>query len=306
MAIDLIKRAAERLAQGGKQSLVERAVGAAASEHAALMPAPEAPVGISAPAEPIAPVQRSSRQVKIDVGHMRLAGMITPGDQNTRIAEEFRIIKRPLLLRAFNGESRMVVGNNHLIMVTSARPSEGKTFVSLNLAMSLASERNLNVLLIDADFKHPSLPENLGIKTDKGLAEVLTEDGLDLSDVILRTDVPNFSFIPAGRPQALATEHLASKRMANLVADIARRYNDRVIVFDAPPVLASTEPSVLALHVGQIVFVVEAEETARRAVEEALTHLKACPNIGLVLNKRRSWLGQLQFGTYYGYPETEE
>lgn len=250
-----------------------------------------------------AAVPRTSRQVKLDFDRLRRLGVITPNTPDTtQIAEEFRIIKRPLLLKAFGESVGFAQGNNHLIMVTSARPGEGKTFVSMNLAMSMASEQNLNVLLIDADVKNPSLPRLMGLETDKGLLDVLTDDALDLSDVILRTDIENLSFIPTGRPHQQSTELFASRKMAGLVQDIARRYNDRVVIFDAPPVLASSEPGVLALHVGQMVFVVESEVTSRRAVEEALAHVKGCGNISLVLNKSRSWLGKAQFGTYYGYP----
>jgi receptor protein-tyrosine kinase len=251
------------------------------------------------------PAHRTSKLVSLDMDRLRRLGVITPNTpETTQIAEEFRIIKRPLLLRAF-GEAGSYghSTNQHLVMVTSARPGEGKTFVSLNLAMSMATEQNLNVLLIDADVKNPSLPRLLGIETGRGLIDVLTDDSLDLADVMLRTEINNLSFIPAGRPHAQSTELFAGRTMAGLVQDIARRYSDRVVIFDAPPVLASSEPGVLALHVGQLVFVVESEVTSRRAVEEALSHLKGCENINLVLNKSRPWLGRAQFGTYYGYPE---
>lgn len=261
-------------------------------EHSALLTTPVGP--------------RTSKTVKLDMDRLRRLGVITPNTpETTQIAEEFRIIKRPLLLKAFgeSGSYGYTGGNNHLIMVTSARPGEGKTFVSLNLAMSMATEQNMNVLLIDADVKNPSLPRLLGIETGKGLIDVLTDENLDLSDVMLRTEVKNLSFIPAGRPHAQSTELFAGRTMAGIVQDAARRYTDRVIIFDAPPVLASSEPGVLALHVGQLVFVVESEVTSRRAVEEALSHLKGCENINLVLNKSRPWLSRAQFGTYYGYPE---
>ena len=247
---------------------------------------------------------RSSKFVKLDMDRLRRLGVITANTpQSTQIAEEFRIIKRPLLTRAFGESGGYGQKNNHLIMVTSARPGEGKTFVALNLAMSRATEQNMNVLLIDVDVKNPSLPRLLGIETGKGLIDVLTDSKLDLSDVMIRTEINNLSFVPAGTPHNQSTELFAGRTMAGLVQDIARRYTDRVIIFDAPPVLASSEPSVLAMHVGQLVFVVESEVTSRRAVEEALTHLKGCQNINLVLNKSRPWLGRAQFGTYYGYPE---
>lgn len=307
MSIDLIKRATERLAKAGQASPLQPGPVPPSPVQAPPPPAqvPQAPLFGNADAMPIppTPAPRTSKHVKIDLNRLRRLGVITPNTpETTQIAEEFRIIKRPLLLRAFGESVGFAQGNNHLIMVTSARPGEGKTFVSMNLAMSMASEQNLNVLLIDADVKNPSLPRLMGLETDKGFLDVLADDSLDLSDVILRMEIDNLSFIPAGHPNMQSTELFASRRMASLVQDIARRYNDRVVIFDAPPVLASSEPGVLALHVGQLVFVVESEVTSRRAVEEALAHIKGCDNISLVLNKSRSWLGKAQFGTYYGYP----
>jgi exopolysaccharide/PEP-CTERM locus tyrosine autokinase len=318
MSIDLIKRATERMAKAGQVAAPAQPLPTQPQPQAAAAPPPPTAVppasGLSMPGigdhAPILPSPagppRTSKFVKLDMDRLRRLGVITPNTpETTQIAEEFRIIKRPLLLRAFGeaGSYGHTSGNNHLIMVTSARPGEGKTFVSLNLAMSMASEQNMNVLLIDADVKNPSLPRLLGIETGKGLIDVLTDDNLDLADVILRTEVNNLSFLPAGRPHAQSTELFAGRTMAGLVQDIARRYSDRVVIFDAPPVLASSEPGVLALHVGQLVFVVESEVTSRRAVDEALSHLKGCENLNLVLNKSRPWLGRAQFGTYYGYPE---
>lgn len=317
MSIDLIKRATERLAKAGQAAPAQPSPGQPPAP--AVQPYPTPPVSTQAtqvhpsavsgagdhsPILPPSTSPRTSKFVKLDMERLRRLGVITTNTpETTQIAEEFRIIKRPLLLRAFGESGGYGQNNNHLIMVTSARPGEGKTFVALNLAMSMATEQNMNVLLIDVDVKNPSLPRLLGIETGKGLIDVLTEENLDLSDVMIRTDINNLSFVPAGTPHSQSTELFAGRTMAGLVQDISRRYSDRVVIFDAPPVLASSEPGVLAMHVGQLVFVVESEVTSRRAVEEALTHLKGCENINLVLNKSRPWLGRAQFGTYYGYPE---
>lgn len=314
MAIDLIGRAAQRLAGKRDGSLVERAMAAreaqAAPDAAALAGANGAAAAPLADVTPLAANGerangaaargRISRAIEIDLNRLRLAGMVVPNSETSRIAEEFRIIKRPLLLKAFaKGPER--IDNGHVIMVTSARPNEGKSFVALNLAMSLASEPNLNVLLVDADFHNPTVPLGLDFKADRGLIDALLDEREDLSDLMLRTNLGNLSVLPAGHRHPNATELLASKRMAQLVDEIARRYADRVIVFDSPPVLASSEPSVLALHVGQVAFVIEAESTSRRAVEEALNMISGCKHINLVLNKRRAWMGSEQFGAYYGY-----
>ena len=186
-------------------------------------------------------------------------------------------------------------------MVASARPKEGKTFTAVNLAVSIATERDVTVLLVDADIMNPSVPSVLGIESGKGLVDVLADDKLDLSEVLIRTDLGNLSVLPAGSPHPAANELLASDKMARLVDDMAKRYSDRIIIFDAPPVLASSETSVLSLHVGQILFVVEAEQTPRRAVDSALELVSRCKNIRLVLNKTRSLSRTEQFGSYYGH-----
>jgi protein-tyrosine kinase len=327
MAIDLIGRAAQRLAGKRDTSLVERAMAARDAQakdetDASQATVPEATVvalaGNAAPAvahalngerlngaangvaAAVVGGRSSSQRIEIDLNRLRLAGMVVPGSEVSRIAEEFRIIKRPLLLKAFaKGPER--IENGHVIMVTSARPDEGKSFIALNLAMSLASEPNLNVLLVDADFHNPTVPLGLDFKADRGLIDVLLDSKIEMSDLLLRTNVGNLTVLPAGRRHPNATELLASKRMAQLVDEIARRYADRVIVFDSPPVLASSEPSVLALHVGQVAFVIEAESTGRRAVEEALSMISGCKHISLILNKRRAWMGSEHFGAYYGY-----
>ncbi len=240
------------------------------------------------------------RRLKLDFEAMRRRGLLTPTLDRTRIAEEFRLIKRPLLLKAFRkGPDQIKSG--HLIMVTSSRPGEGKTFNAISLAMSIASERDLTVLLVDADFAKPSLPEALGFDADVGLVDVLNDESLAMSEVLIRTNLANLSILPAGRPHPSATELLASERMARFVEEIADRYSDRVIILDAPPTLASSEPGVLAMHVGQAVYVVEEGRTSESAVREGLSLISACKHIGLVLNKSRSQIGAEKFGSYYGY-----
>lgn len=233
----------------------------------------------------------------IDLVRLQVAGYVTPQSERTRISEEYRVIKRPLLLNAFaRGEHR--IPNGHLIMVTSARPGEGKTFTSLNLAMSMASERELFVLLIDADVHRGTLMRELGVKAEKGLVDLLVDDSLTLHDTLVRTNVPNLTLLPSGMQHSEATELLASQRMSKLMNDIATRYPDRVIIIDTPPVLASSEAGVLGLLVGQVVMVVEWGSTTRQAVEQALPLIGTCQNINFVLNKATFYVGSDRFGMY--------
>jgi len=240
-----------------------------------------------------------SRQVSIDLNTMRAAGIVTHTAERSPIAEEFRFVKRPLILRA-TGPSRPSDRPGNLIMVASARPGEGKTFCAVNLAMSIALERDLTVMLVDADIAKPSIPGVLGIEAELGLIDLISDDSLDVSDVLLRTNIDNLTVLPAGRPHHLATELLASDRMESLFDEIVRRYDDRLIIIDSPPVLMSSIPGVLALHVGQIVFVVQAEQSTQASIDSALSLISGCENIFLLLNKTRRIAGVENFDGYYG------
>ncbi len=241
--------------------------------------------------------------VHIDLRKLYSEGYVVPQGVSNQIAEEFRVIKRPLLLRAFPREG-VREGNAHVMMITSARPGEGKTFTAINLSLSIASEPDLNVLLIDTDSHNRDMEARLGLKIDRGLIDVLADESMSISDVILRTNIPNFSIIPCGQRHSMETELLASQRMVDTVEDLARRYPDRVIIFDTVPALASSVAGVLALHVGQVVVVVEAESTQRNAVEETIALVSSCKHVSLLLNKSR-YKDTDSFG-YYGYYSKEE
>ncbi|GAO34851.1 protein-tyrosine kinase [Sulfuricella sp. T08] len=237
-----------------------------------------------------------SKQGMINLAKLRQLGMIIPDGERTQIAEEFRLIKRPLIKNAFNQGAEAVHSGN-LIMVTSALAGEGKTFCAANLAMSIAMELDHTVLLVDADVARPSLPKYLGLETGRGLLDVLLDDKLDLADVLIRTNVEKLSILQAGSRHKRATELLASQAMSDLLKEIARRYPDRVVIFDSPPLLLTSEAHVLASQMGQIVLVVGAESTTQQAVKEALRQIEACDIVNLIYNKARAFPG----GGYYGY-----
>ena len=237
-----------------------------------------------------------SNLVIIDLARLRQLGMITPNEEKTQIVEEFRIIKRPLITHAFNqGAGRIKNGN--LIMVSSALVGEGKSFCAINLAMSIAMEMDHTVLLVDADVAQPSIPKYLGLKNEKGLLDVLLDDKLELSDVMLRTNIEKLSILTAGRKSRHATELLASQSMSDLLTEIAQRYRERIVIFDSPPLLLASEATVLASQMGQIVLVVEAETTPQKTVMEALRQIESCEVINLIYNKARPFPG----GEFYGY-----
>jgi exopolysaccharide/PEP-CTERM locus tyrosine autokinase len=240
----------------------------------------------------------STKHIEINLARLNQLGMVTHDGGRTAVAEDFRIIKRPLLrnVRGGGGEHAPIKHGN-LIVVTSALPGEGKTYCAVNLAMSIAMEMDITVLLVDADVARPSVLKVLGLGAEAGLMDVLLDDDLGLPDVILKTNVSTLSILPAGRTNRHATELLASRSMSRLLTEIAERYPDRIVIFDSPPLLMTTEASVLASQMGQIVMVVEAESTTQHAVKEALRQIEQCPHINLIYNKTKAFPG----GEYYGY-----
>ena len=252
--------------------------------------------------EPIVIAPRSNESgrvkepVRLHLEGMRLKGMLTPESKQSITGEEFRVIKRPLLANAF-GKGTAPIKNGKRIMVTSAFPGEGKSFCAINLAMSIAAERDHKVLLVDADVARPSIPRELGISAEVGLMDWLLDPKLDIADLVLSTNVDKLSILPAGRRHQQATELIASASMSRLLEQISSRFPDRICIFDSPPLLVTTEARTLASYMGQIVMVVEAGRTPRDVITEALSTVDSCEVVGLVLNKAK----KIETSGYYGY-----
>jgi len=297
--MSIIERAGQQLGLKAK-SLIEKA----ADRLVQIEPAARPPTSNLPPQEPglrsaVQPGRKTARQVAIDFDRLRRLGFAMPRDQ-TPVAEEFRLVKRPLVTAALSNKAS-TPENRNTIMVTSAKPREGKTFVATNLAFSIASEHDVFVLLIDADLAKPTIPAVLGFEAEAGLIDVVSDSSVSLADALVRTNIENLTILPSGRAKPGSSELLASARMARFVDEISGRYRDRIIIFDSPPVLARSEPIVLAKHVGQIVFVVEAERTSRTAIEEALGLLDRDRIGGVVLNKAPAIATRDRFGQQYGY-----
>ncbi len=224
---------------------------------------------------------------------------MSPNSLRSQIADQFRVIKRPLIANAM-GKGASVLVNGNTIMVTSSLAGEGKSFTAINLAMSIATELDNTVMLVDADVARPSVLRILGLPPSPGLLDMLLDDKVDLSQMLLRTNIEKLSILPSGTPHPRATELLASDAMTALVDDLSKRYADRIIIFDSPPLLLTTEARVLATHMGQIVMVVHAEKTLQSDVKQALATIEDCPVKMLVLNQARSTLG-VGYGDGYGY-----
>jgi receptor protein-tyrosine kinase len=321
--VGLIEQAAKRLEELKRAGIDVPAPAEAAATVATAPPAPPPSVperaarsmadgrgpfrdagAVAAPAAAVAttmreaepePAPRRSKLIEIDLARLAAAGYVTPTSPRSRLADEMRVIKRPLLSNA-QGKSAAPVRAANLIMVTSAMPGEGKTFMAINLAVSIAMELDTTVLLVDADVARPAVPERLGVPQEAGLLDLLTHKDLDVADVLMRTNIDRLSVLTAGTPHARATELLASEAMAGLIEELAGRYPDRVLVFDAPPLLSSTESRVLANHMGQVVLVVEADRTPQASVKSALDAIEDCPVVMTVLNK----IERSETGSYYG------
>ncbi len=262
--------------------------------------APEEAVQEASPALQPKTVATSPNKKQIFIDNERLTdrGFIHIGGHTTHIQEEFRHIKRKLLNNAF-GPASKTLNNSNLIMVSSANPNEGKTFVSINLALSIALEQDKTVLLIDADVLRPSLHRELEFDNDRGILDFLRSDVSNLSDIIYSTNIPNLKLIPAGGAHNLTNELLASDRMARLAKELAERYPDRIVIFDCPPLLGVTETPVLANLMGQAVIVVEESKTKIEHIKKATSQLNEDLAIGFVMNKTIKTSKDV-YG-YYGY-----
>jgi protein-tyrosine kinase len=247
--------------------------------------------------------------LQIQLESLRARGFITPGASPTALSQEFRVIKRPLLDNAFGRNGLTAMPNSRRIMITSAYSGEGKSFCAINLAMSIAAERDTSVLLIDADVAKPSIPRELHLQglgqTDvdalPGLMDCLLDPALQVDQCVLPTNIERLALLPAGRRHEHATELLASAAMGKLVEQLSSRYDSEVLIFDSPPILLTTESRVLASHMGQIVMVVEAGRTSRESVVEALRAIGSPEHAGLILNKARESRGGSYGGYGYGY-----
>jgi protein-tyrosine kinase len=286
--MNLIEEAAKRLRQ-------LEAAGVVRAPHTPQDAPAAQPRRVTAEAGMRAPEPRPAPARTLDLARLQASGFITPAVQHSKLLQEFRLIKRPLIQHAL-GKWATQAPNRNLIMVTSALPNEGKTFVAINLAMSLAMEVDCRVLLVDADVLAPSIPRVLRIEPAKGLMDLLTGSGTPLRETLLGTNVERLSLLLAGTPHPNAAEFLASDAMTRLLSELSSRYPDRIVVFDSPPLLATTESRALATHMGQVVVAVEAQRTTQGALESALSTVESCPVVYTLLNKTP----ESKVGSYHG------
>jgi receptor protein-tyrosine kinase len=236
----------------------------------------------------------------IDQEDLIRGGLLAPPDLGISVADEFRRIKRPILENALR-KGAEAADQNNVILITSALPNAGKTFCSVNLAVSISLERELHVLLVDADVIKPHISREFGFAKRRGLIDLLVEDSQQISDCLVRTDINDIQILPAGTKHSRATELLASERMSTFITELSSRYSDRIILMDSPPLLATSEALALADQVGQIVLVVESGETTHQALMETINLLSAEKATNIILNKSRHSMQGRYYGGGYGH-----
>lgn len=246
------------------------------------------------PAESVA-LRGSS--VSVDREILREGGLIVPDGPVTALLEEFRIVKRELL-----GDAREAATDEaRRILVCSPHSGEGKTYCATNLAIAMAAERDIEVVLVDADFHKPSVPRVLGFEAHAGLMDTLADPSIAPETLVLRTDIEGLFVLPAGSRTNNAAEYLASNRTREVLERLTQGAPNRILIFDTPPALAASPAAELAKHVGQALLVARADVTGQSALEDARQLLSACPDIKLLLNATHFSPSGRSFGTYEGF-----
>jgi protein-tyrosine kinase len=283
-------------------SLVEQAIARMRNQaNAAAAKAAEAASTSNAPAAPppiigrVAGTSKPVTRITVDKTALRANGYLAEEGKEKQFADHFRRIKRPLIEKAMSNDA---VGEPRVIMITSALPGEGKTFTSINLALSMALERDVSVLLVDCDVAKRHVGEILGLKNHVGLLDALVDESLDVESLVAETNLPGFSILPAGGRVETTAELLSSKRMRQLVAGLCLHNPRRVVLLDSPPLLITNEGRALLKVAGQVVLVTRAGHTPRHAVQDAVALLGAQQAGGIVLNHAG---GRGTDGYYYGY-----
>ncbi|MCE2572182.1 XrtA-associated tyrosine autokinase [Motilimonas eburnea] len=265
---------------------------------------PEAVLKATSQSAPRPAHQASELQsLNLNLNKLKQQGFLVDSNERSQTHEEFRFVKRRVLKTAF-GPLKDTLPNANLVLLTSALSNEGKTHTALNLALSIAMEPEKTVLLVDADVLSPSICHTLGVRAGVGLIDYLLGKTSTLQEIIYNTNIPNLRIMPAGGKHHLTSELLASERMANLASELAERYSDRVIIFDAPPLLGINETQALTSLVGQQLVVVEENKTPLHSLESAISLLNADRAIGLVLNKSVQ-TKNLYAGYGYQYAENQ-
>jgi len=300
------RRADEVVEEAVVSPVPETMVAASAQEAApevvvseVLEPAPAKPA--QAVAKLPDPVVFKGERHTVNRQHLRDQGLIVPESTVTAVLEEFRIVKRQLLLNADQLAQQGMGPAAQRVLICSPHPGEGKSFTSVNLALAIAAEKECEVLLVDADFAKPSVLSMLGLPGGLGLMDALANPEIDAADCVIGTDIPGLWVLPAGGATTSDTEYLTSSRTRTVLDRLIQGAPQRFVIFDSPPALAASPAAALAKYVGQAVVVARCDKTAQSSLEDAVSLLSACPNIQLILNAVHFSPSGRRFGSYYGY-----
>lgn len=281
---------------------------APAPAPAAAAPRPEVvepeviPANLPVAAAPApAPVVFSGQRHPVKRQHLREQGLIVPEGSVTALVEEFRIVKRQLLLNASQLRQQGMGMEAQRILICSPHPGEGKSFTSVNLALAIAAEKESEVLLVDADFAKPSVLSMLGLPGGPGFMDAVVNPEIDVADCVIGTDIAGLWVLPAGNATTHDTEHLAGIRTREVLDRLTQGAPNRIVIFDSPPALAASPAAELAKYVGQAVLVARCDKTGQGSLEDAVSLLSACPNVQLLLNAVHFSPSGRRFGSYYGY-----
>lgn len=278
-------------------SIIQKAVQSLSVRRAETPAEPAKPMRRVAPAVEARPSTTAEFEPLTTNGFLQ----IEPGDPAS--LAELRHLKRSILQCAFGP---LADAGANVVMVTSAMPGAGKTFMSANLAQALAMERDRTTLLIDADDTRATLSRAMGLHGERGLFDVLQDESLSLDACRYASDVPGLEFVPAGHRFDDSLELLTSNRARELVKRLATEDRNRLVLIDCPPLLGTPNAVAISALAGQILVVVEAGASTEPSLAQALEHLNRDKPIGLVLNKiPRSPLLSLSNGSYYYYGPVE-
>jgi protein-tyrosine kinase len=305
--MSLVEQALKKAKAAGTPLPLSTAAPPAPEAPAAEASAPETVSATRAPAtveliEPspdITATFKTLKSLEVDLGRLSRMGYLPPPEQQREIEEQFRHIKRPLLARAL-GRGMPRQDNGVVIMVTSALPGDGKTFSAVNLAMSLALEKDTSVLLVDADLIKPQAGKVFGLENEPGLVHALSDDSVDVETLVVQTSIPKLAVLPAGRTAQPTAELLSSARMATVIQRLKSYSGTRIILLDSPPLLITNEAKAFAELAGQVVLVVRANATPQRAVLDAIAFLREDQFVGAILNQSDTVSGSGYGYSYYG------
>ena len=290
-------------------SLVEQAIARMKSQAGAarnmLAPSPSKPDVPTLIVKQNSESARAAKRIAFDTTAMRMGGYLPEDDKDRQFADHYRRIKRPLIDKALSGT--VALGESRVIMITSALPGDGKTFTSINLALSMALERDISVLLVDCDVAKRHVSQILGMKEESGLLDALADDSLDVESLVVQTNMRGLSVLPAGRRVDSTAELLSSNRMRQIVTHLCERNPRQIMLLDSPPLLVTSEGRTLTKIAGQVVLVVRAGQTPRHAVSDAVALFDPQQAGGVILNQVAISVdeGYYGYGSYGTYGATE-